>query len=171
MGTFYEDGSEGFSCSYRDHQPVPALAGCQPELLRTYFELYLGWLQKLDSMRSYVLLKTTAQFPLGVEGSPGISKILQWERVADCFHFHCYSFFKNNWAPTVCQTHPLLGISKSPTASECALEGCQSEALTLRMAGEGREVAFWPGWSESVWWRTWPPSESTLFTIPACALQ
>lgn len=77
MGTFYEDGSEGFSCSYHDNQPIPVLAGGQPELLRTYLELYLGWLQKLNIMKSYVLLKITVQFPLGAEGSPGISKALQ----------------------------------------------------------------------------------------------
>ena len=65
MGTFYKEGSEGFSCSYRNNQPIPVLVGRQPELFRIYFALYLGWSQKLAIMRSYVLLKTTVQGRLG----------------------------------------------------------------------------------------------------------
>lgn len=73
------------------------------------------------------------QSNLHVSGSPVASKGLQWEFVADCFH-SClvfYSFFFN-YTPTVCQTHPLLGISESPTYAEGAFEDWQKEALTQR---------------------------------------
>lgn len=50
-----------------------------------------------------------------------------------------------NYTPTVCQTHPLLGISESPAYSEGTFEDWQKEALTQNGPQEGERAQFNPG--------------------------